>query len=128
MLDASLNATQRAAVRFALSAHDVAVLHGPPGTGKTTTLVELVRQAVRRGARVLVCAPSNLAVDNLLERLLERGEEAVRLGHPARVLPALRAHSLDLMVEDHPDNRQARAGPRRPTPCSARRTGGRRPA
>ncbi len=107
-LDTSLNPTQRAAVRFALSARDVAVIHGPPGTGKTTTLVELVRQAVRHGARVLVCAPSNLAVDNLLERLLAQGEEAVRLGHPARVLAALRAHTLDLMVEDHPDTRQAR--------------------
>jgi ATP-dependent RNA/DNA helicase IGHMBP2 len=107
-LDPTLNATQRAAVRFALSARDVAIIHGPPGTGKTTTLVELVRQAVRLGERVLVCAPSNLAVDNLLERLLEQGEEAVRLGHPARVLPALRAHTLDLMVEDHADTRQAR--------------------
>jgi predicted DNA helicase len=57
---------------------------------------------------VLVCAPSNLAVDNVLERLLAAGENAVRLGHPARVLPALREHTLDLLVEDHPDARQAR--------------------
>ena len=95
-------------MRFALSASDVAAVHGPPGTGKTTTLVELIRQAVRRGDRVLVCAPSNLAVDNLLERLLAHGEHAVRLGHPARVLPQLREHTLDLMVDDHPDMRQAR--------------------
>lgn len=107
-LDASLNASQQEAVRFALSARDVAILHGPPGTGKTTAVVELIRQAVRRGQKVLACAPSNLAVDNLLERLLANDERAVRLGHPARVLPELRAHTLDLMVEDHDDTRQAR--------------------
>jgi superfamily I DNA and/or RNA helicase len=107
-LDLSLNESQREAVRFALSAADVAIIHGPPGTGKTTTVVEVVRQAVRRGEKVLVCAPSNLAVDNLLERLLAFGEEAVRLGHPARVLPQLREHTLDLMVDAHPDMRQAR--------------------
>ena len=60
------------------------------------------------GQKVLACAPSNLAVDNLLERLVAGGERAVRLGHPARVLPALREHTLDLMVEDHDDTRQAR--------------------
>jgi hypothetical protein len=107
-LDGSLNAPQQEAVRFALSAADVALLHGPPGTGKTTTVVELIRQAVRRGERVLACAPSNLAVDNLLERLLRFGESAVRLGHPARVLPGLREHTLNLMAEDHDDTRRAR--------------------
>lgn len=105
---ADLDASQRGAVRFALTARDVAIIHGPPGTGKTTTLVALVREAVRRGQRVLVCAPSNLAVDNLLEGLLARGEKPVRLGHPARVLPQLRARTLDLLVEDHPDVRLAR--------------------
>ena len=107
-LDATLNPTQQAAVRFALSAQDVAVVHGPPGTGKTTTIVELIRQAVRRGSKVLACAPSNMAVDNLLDKLLAHDDEAVRLGHPARVTPALREHTLDLMVDNHPDLRQAR--------------------
>jgi hypothetical protein len=107
-LDEALNDSQRDAVRFALSAADLALIHGPPGTGKTTTLVELIRQAVRRGQRVLVCAPSNLAVDNLLERLVACGEKVLRLGHPARVLPGLREHTLDLIVEGHPDVRQAR--------------------
>jgi ATP-dependent RNA/DNA helicase IGHMBP2 len=107
-LDMSLNESQREAVRFALSAREVAIIHGPPGTGKTTTVVELIRQAVRRGDKVLVCAPSNLAVDNLLERLLDAGEQAVRLGHPARVLPQLREHTLDLMVESHADVKLSR--------------------
>jgi len=108
MLDPALNESQREAVRLALSALDLAIIHGPPGTGKTTTVVEVVRQAVRRGQKVLVSAPSNLAVDNLLEKLLGWGEKAVRLGHPARVLPQLREHTLDLMIEQHPDMRQAR--------------------
>jgi len=107
-LDAALDASQQDAVRFALSAQDVAILHGPPGTGKTTAVIELIRQAIRRGQKVLACAPSNLAVDNMLERLLAVGEKAVRLGHPARVMPALREHTLDLMVEDHDDTRAAR--------------------
>jgi ATP-dependent RNA/DNA helicase IGHMBP2 len=107
-LDTSLNASQQDAIRYALSATDLAILHGPPGTGKTTAVVELIRQAVRRGQKVLACAPSNLAVDNMLERLLAGGERAVRLGHPARVLPALRERTLDLMIEDHDGTRQAR--------------------
>ncbi|MEI7844277.1 MAG: AAA domain-containing protein [Chloroflexota bacterium] len=103
MLDANLNESQTQAVRFALSAADVAIIHGPPGTGKTTTVVELIRQIVLNGGRVLVLAPSNVAVDNLLEKLLAKGEKALRLGHPARVLPELRQHTLDLLVENHPE-------------------------
>ena len=107
-LDPGLNEIQRQAVRFALSARDVALIHGPPGTGKTTAVVELIRRAIRRGEKVLACAPSNLAVDNIFERLLAVGEQAVRLGHPARVMADLRAHTLDLLVEEHPDVRLAR--------------------
>ena len=94
-------------MRFALSADDVAIIHGPPGTGKTTTVVELIRQITRAGGHVLAVAPSNIAVDNMLERLLAAGEKVIRLGHPARVTPALRAHTLDMLVEDHPDVRMA---------------------
>jgi DNA polymerase III delta prime subunit len=107
-LEAVHNESQREAVQWSLSAEDVAIIHGPPGTGKTTTVVELIRQAVRRDQKVLACAPSNLAVDNMLERLLAADESAVRLGHPARVLPQLRDHTLDLMVEDQQDMRLAR--------------------
>ena len=90
-LDPTLNPSQQAAVRFALTARDLAILHGPPGTGKTTTVVELIRQAVRRGDKVLACAPSNLAVDNLLERLVASGEKVLRLGHPAACCPSFRS-------------------------------------
>ena len=97
-----LNPPQQDAVRFALSAQDVAVLHGPPGTGKTTTLVEVIYQAVRSGDRVLACAPSNTAVDNLLERLVAILPDVVRVGHPARVFEALRGHTLDELVDNDP--------------------------
>ncbi|HWA98928.1 MAG TPA: AAA domain-containing protein, partial [Pirellulales bacterium] len=108
VVDPAMNDVQRGAIALALAAEDVALVQGPPGTGKTTTVAELIRLAVGRGERVLACAPSNLAVDNLLEKLLDRRVRAVRLGHPARVLPALRAHTLDLLVDEHPDVRVAR--------------------
>ena len=82
----NLNEPQQTAVIKALRAADVAVIHGPPGTGKTTTLVSYILEAVYRKQRLLVTAPSNVAVDNLLERLADAGcRSLVRLGHPARV-------------------------------------------
>ena len=95
-----LNPSQQSAVQFCLQADDVAIIHGPPGTGKTTTVVELIIQAVARGERVLACGPSNTSVDNLLERLADAGQRVVRLGHPARVTETLRKHTLDGIVED----------------------------
>ena len=107
-LDHTLNESQLEAVRFALGAQDLVILHGPPGTGKTTTVVELIRQVTRGGGRVLAVAPSNIAVDNLFERLLAAGEKVIRIGHPARVMPELREHTLDLLVENHPEVKMAR--------------------
>ncbi|QDT01900.1 RecBCD enzyme subunit RecD [Rubripirellula lacrimiformis] len=97
-----LNPPQQDAVRFALSARDVAIIHGPPGTGKTTTLAEIIYQAVSRGDRVLACASSNTAVDNLLERLVTMMPHVLRVGHPARVFEALRGHTLDELVDADP--------------------------
>ena len=98
---ASLNPSQEAAIRFAKSAEDLAIIHGPPGTGKTTTVVELICQEVARGKTVLACAPSNTAVDNLLERLVAARQSVVRIGHPARVNEKLHAFTLDSQVADH---------------------------
>ena len=98
---AELNESQQQAVRFALSADDLAVIHGPPGTGKTTTVVELITQATERGQKVLACAPSNTAVDNLLEKLIAGKQKVVRIGHPARVAERLRDYTLDGLVEQH---------------------------
>ncbi len=97
--DPALDDRQRAAVESGLRSGDIALVWGPPGTGKTRTLVEIVRQRVARGERVLCCAPSNTAVDNLGARLAGTGVRAVRLGHPARVSPALVALTIDAQVE-----------------------------
>jgi superfamily I DNA and/or RNA helicase len=107
-LDAALDDRQRAAVDAALRSGDLALIHGPPGTGKTRTLVEVVRQRVRRGERVLCAAPSNPAVDNLGLRLAEAGLRTVRLGHPARVHPALIELTLDAQVDADGASRLAR--------------------
>ena len=97
-----LNESQIEAVQFGLSARDFAIIHGPPGTGKTTTVAELIRQAVLRGERVLACAPSNTGVDNLLEKLIGLGVHAVRIGHPARVHELLQHHTLDSLADSDP--------------------------
>ena len=99
----TLNPSQQEAVAHALSANDLAIIHGPPGTGKTTTVVEFIAQAVERGSKVLACAPSNTAVDNLLERLIGLNQKVIRIGHPARVTEELRDFTLDGLVEqsDH---------------------------
>jgi superfamily I DNA and/or RNA helicase len=103
----SLNAEQRAAFDLAERAEDLALVHGPPGTGKTTVLVEIVRAAAARGERVIASAPSNLAVDNLVERLVAAGLDCVRIGHPARVLPSVLAHTLDARAEAREEARIA---------------------
>lgn len=97
-----LNEFQRDAVAVCLAAEDAALIHGPPGTGKTTTLVEVIRQAAAAGQRVLATAPSNIAVDNMLEKLHETSLRVVRLGHPARTLEFLRHNNLAALVEADP--------------------------
>ena len=98
-LDAELNAPQRAAVELALGEPELSLVHGPPGTGKTRTLVEVIRQCVARGERILVTAASNTAVDNLAERLIALRVPLVRIGHPARVAPEVEGRTLDALVE-----------------------------
>lgn len=102
LVQSQLNASQCDAITHALGANDLAIIHGPPGTGKTTTVAELIRQAVSKGQRVLACAPSNTGVDNLLEKLVGLRIDAIRIGHPARVLESLQEHTLDYLVEADP--------------------------
>ncbi|XP_075611770.1 DNA-binding protein SMUBP-2 [Balearica regulorum gibbericeps] len=94
----SLDASQKEAVSFSLAQRELAIVHGPPGTGKTTTLVEIILQAVQQGLKVLCCAPSNVAVDNLVERLAGYKARILRLGHPARLLEPIQQHSLDAVL------------------------------
>ena len=103
-----LNPSQKKAVQLALAAQDVAIIHGPPGTGKTTTVVALIRCAIERGEQILACAPSNQAVDNICTGLIAAGVPIVRLGHPARVLPHLQTHTLDVLVAEHDDVKLAK--------------------
>ena len=86
---------RRGAVRNCVRARQLALIHGPPGTGKTATLVEVIRQLKKR---LLVCGPSNLSVDNLIERLTQSKLKMTRLGHPARMLTSVIPYSLDYQL------------------------------
>jgi superfamily I DNA and/or RNA helicase len=105
----ALNESQFNAVRLALAAPLFAVLHGPPGTGKTTTIVELVRCLVARGEQVMCAAPSNAATDLLVSRLSQAGIDAVRIGHPLRVDPDVMGATLEQRVSADPEFKQVRA-------------------
>ncbi len=98
-----LNATQETAVNQVLRAKDVAVVHGPPGTGKTTTLVEAIRETLMRESQVLVCAQSNMAVDWISEKLVDRGINVLRLGNPTRVNDKMLSFTYERRFEGHPD-------------------------
>jgi superfamily I DNA and/or RNA helicase len=96
-----LNDSQNQALNSVIDAEDVAIIHGPPGTGKTTTMVQAIVQTVKREDRVLVCAPSNAAVDLLTEKLTEEGLSVVRLGHPARVTDSNLSKTIDAQIANH---------------------------
>ena len=98
-----LNATQEEAVNRVLRAKDVAIVHGPPGTGKTTTLVEAIYETLRREPQVLVCAQSNMAVDWISEKLVDRGVPVLRIGNPTRVNDKMLSFTYERRFESHPD-------------------------
>ena len=97
-----LNPTQEAAVNRVLCARDVAIVHGPPGTGKTTTLVEAIYETLHREPQVLVCAQSNTAVDWISERLVDRGLSVLRIGNPTRVDDKMLSFTYERRFESHP--------------------------
>lgn len=98
-----LNGTQEKAVNEVLWAKDVAVVHGPPGTGKTTTLVEAIYETLRRETQVLVCAQSNMAVDWISEKLVDHGVPVLRIGNPSRVNDKMLSFTYERKFESHPD-------------------------
>ena len=101
-----LNDTQQHAVNEVLRAKDVAIVHGPPGTGKTTTLVEAIFECLRRENQVMVCAQSNMAVDWISEKLVDRGVPVLRIGNPTRVNDKMLSFTYERQFEAHPDYEQ----------------------
>lgn len=101
-----LNCTQEEAVNKVLHAKDVAIVHGPPGTGKTTTLVEAIYETLHRENQVLVCAQSNMAVDWISEKLVDRGVSVLRIGNPSRVNDKMLSFTYERRFESHPDYTQ----------------------
>ncbi len=96
-----LNRSQNSAIQKIVSAKDVAIIHGPPGTGKTTTLVQSIRETLKTEKQVLVCSPSNTAVDLMTEKLAREGIEVLRLGNPARISEEVMNSTLDVKISQH---------------------------
>lgn len=96
-----LNLVQNRALSQVFNAKDIAIIHGPPGTGKTTTLVHAIKEVVKTERQVLVCAQSNAAVDLIVEKLDSQGVDVLRIGHPARLTPEVIENSLDVKISKH---------------------------
>ena len=107
--DLGLNDSQNAALHQIHNAQDVAIIHGPPGTGKTTTVVQAILETLKSEDQVLVCAPSNAAVDLLAEKLGEQNVEVLRIGHPARVTEEILSKTLDAKIANHKDYKELKA-------------------
>ncbi|MDW3209668.1 MAG: AAA domain-containing protein [Reichenbachiella sp.] len=107
--DLGLNDSQNAALHQIHNAQDIAIIHGPPGTGKTTTVVQAILERLKSEDQVLVCAPSNAAVDLLAEKLGEQKVEVLRIGHPARVTEEILSKTLDAKIANHKDFKDLKA-------------------
>ncbi|MEX2233265.1 MAG: AAA domain-containing protein [Cyclobacteriaceae bacterium] len=103
-----LNGSQQEALQKVVDSTDVAFIHGPPGTGKTTTLVQAIKHIIKSEKQVLVCAPSNAAIDLLVEKLSEQGLQALRIGHPARVTEQSLSKTLDYRISSHANYKELR--------------------
>jgi len=98
-----LNESQLKAAQKIIDSKDIAFIHGPPGTGKTTTLVQAIKYTVKEEGQVLVCAPSNAAIDLLVEKLSDQGLNVIRIGHPARVTEQSLSKTMDARIAEHPN-------------------------
>lgn len=100
IIDNSLNEHQKLAVKNCLNANNFSCIHGPPGTGKTKTVIEIIRQLAKKGKKILVSAASNMAVDNLVERLVKfkDGFNIIRIGQPGRMMKSLQEYCLDFFI------------------------------
>ncbi len=99
----ALNKAQNEALNLVAKSADVAIIHGPPGTGKTTTMIHSILHTLKKENQILVCAPSNYAVDLLVEKLDENGVNVLRIGHPARITDKILKNSLDTKITQHPN-------------------------
>ncbi len=96
-----INDSQQKAINTILKAQDIAIVHGPPGTGKTTTLVEAIYEVLRRESQVLVCAQSNMAIDWIAQKLVDRGVPVLRIGNPSRITQEIQQYTYEYQFQNH---------------------------